>query len=74
MLVIEGKKEEEKEIKKEQARRIERFTGSFYRSIPLPEGVKSDRISAEYRQGVLTVKSPRAEESAEKKKIPVRVS
>jgi HSP20 family protein len=35
----------------------------YYRSIPLPTGVESDHVDATYRNGVLTLTLPKAEES-----------
>jgi len=35
----------------------------FYREIPLPGAVHADKVEAEYRNGVLTVKLPKTEES-----------
>jgi len=42
---------------------VERYCGSFSRSIVLPTGVKQDKIDAQYRDGVLTVSLPKAQES-----------
>lgn len=39
----------------------ERFTGTFMRQLTLGEGIDEDRISATYRNGVLTVTLPVAE-------------
>jgi HSP20 family protein len=46
------------------------------RRIPIPEGVSADKISASYKDGVLTVKVMLPEEQAkvEPRKIPVDVS
>ena len=41
---------------------VERFHGSFSRSIVLPGTVKQDKIDAKYNDGVLTVTLPKAEE------------
>ena len=42
--------------------RSERTYGSFYRCVPLPQGVKADNISATFRNGVLEVKMPAPEQ------------
>jgi HSP20 family protein len=39
----------------------------LYRSIPLPAGVDTEKIDAEYRNGVLTVKLPKSEEMTKRK-------
>jgi len=43
--------------------RTERLTGSFYRSFALPQKIDDNSIEAEYRDGVLKVFVPKAEES-----------
>jgi HSP20 family protein len=58
-LVIKGERKEESEIKEDQYYRMERFTGSFYRRLPLPEGTQPEQISAEYKDGVLEVRVPK---------------
>jgi HSP20 family protein len=35
----------------------------FYRSVPLPAGIDAEHIDAEYRNGILTVKLPKTEQS-----------
>lgn len=54
-LTISGERKEEKEEKREGYYRSERSYGSFYRCIPLPEGVKTDTAKAEFHDGVLEV-------------------
>ncbi len=55
----------------EKAERTERYIGKFRRSITLPTGVDADKISASYRDGILTVTLPKAEE-AKPKQIEVK--
>jgi HSP20 family protein len=54
-MTISGERKEEKEEKGEGYYRSERNYGSFYRYVPLPEGVKIDSAKAEFRDGVLEV-------------------
>jgi HSP20 family protein len=42
----------------------ERRYGNFYRTIPLPMEVKSDKATAKYRNGVLELRIPKAETAA----------
>lgn len=49
----------------------ERFHGPFKRNLSLPEDVDPDRISAEYRDGVLQIRAPKRE-AVEPRKISVR--
>ncbi len=73
VLKIKGEKNQENEEKDSNYHRIERSYGSFERSFNLPTGVKSDKIDATYKDGVLTVTLPKAEE-AKPKEIEVKVS
>jgi HSP20 family protein len=67
LLTIKGERKLEKEDKKEDYHRIERQFGSFSRSLNLGERVKADGIEAAYKDGILTVTLPKAEESKPKK-------
>lgn len=49
----------------------ERHAGGFSRTITLPAGVRADEATAEFRDGVLTVRLPKAEE-VRGRTIPVR--
>ena len=55
----------------EKAERTERYIGRFRRSVTLPTRVDADKISASYRDGILTVTLPKAEE-AKPKQIEVK--
>jgi HSP20 family protein len=58
LLTIEGKREEEKEVKEARYHACERFTGSFQRSFAIPEGIDASKISAEFKDGVLELRVP----------------
>ena len=62
VLTISGRREE-KEIAEERYRRQERPRGAWQRSLPVPERVQEDRLTAEFSDGVLTVHLPKAEET-----------
>ena len=51
----------------EQAERTERYVGNFRRSISLPAPVDANKVSATYRDGILTVTMPKAEEAKPKR-------
>ncbi|MBS1955217.1 MAG: Hsp20/alpha crystallin family protein [Cyanobacteria bacterium SZAS-4] len=72
-LTISGEKKEEKEENAKGIYRVERRYGSFSRSIPLPANcVETDKAEASYKNGVLTVKLPKAVGYKESvKKIPI---
>ena len=72
VLTLKGERKFEQEVKKENFQRIERRHGSFSRSFTLPNTVDAGRISASYRDGVLTIRLPQREE-AKPKQIAVNV-
>ena len=59
VLTIQGKLESEKDEDKRGVRYVERASGSFHRSIELPAEVDAAKVTASYRQGVLTVTLPK---------------
>ena len=72
-LTIKGEKKVEKEDRGKDYYRMERSFGAFQRTIPLPEGIDTDRVEATFKKGLLTVVLPRTEEARrEVKKIPVK--
>ena len=62
-LVLKGAKKFDAEVKEEQYRRIERSYGTFHRSFTLPNTVDATKVTAEFKNGVLTVKLPFREEA-----------
>ena len=58
VLVIQGERKEEKEQKEKGYYAAERSYGSFYRALPLPEGVKTDEAKATFKDGVLEIAMP----------------
>ena len=71
-LTISGERKSEKEEKGKKFHRIERSYGSFLRSFTLPESVNADTVSAEFKDGVLSVHLPK-DEKAKPKSIEVKV-
>jgi HSP20 family protein len=71
MLTIAGERERSSE-ETENAERTERFSGKFRRSITLPTRVDAGKVSATYKDGILTVTLPKAEE-AKPKKVEVTI-
>lgn len=72
-LTIRGDRKFEKEVNEDNYLRVERAYGSFTRSFSLPNTVSTETIKADYRNGVLTVRLPKREES-KPKQIKVSVS
>lgn len=69
-LIIRGEKKQESEEKNENYHRVERSYGSFHRSIPLPVKVDADKVTAKFKNGVLTVTMPK-DESAQAKRVAI---
>jgi HSP20 family protein len=72
-LMIKGEKKKEEEIKEEDYYRCERTFGSFLRSIELPMDIKTDKVNASFKNGVLEIRLPKAEE-AKKNVVKVKVA
>ena len=72
VLTLSGEKKLKKESKENDVFRSERFTGTFQRSLALPEGVDAGKVAAELAHGVLTLTIPKAE-TAKPKRIDVKV-
>lgn len=72
-LTIGGERKSDGATNGENATRTERFTGKFRRTITLPTRVDSNKVNATYKDGILTVTLPKAEE-AKPKQIQVNVS
>ena len=72
VLVLKGEKRFEKDVKEENYHRMERAYGAFQRSFTLPNIVDKNRIKARYKDGILEVILPKAEE-AKPKHIKVEV-
>jgi HSP20 family protein len=72
-LTIKGEKKFSSEAKEDQFHRMERHYGAFSRSFTLPQTVDSSKVSADYRNGVLTVRLPLREE-AKPRQIKVDVA
>ena len=63
VLTLRGEKKLPADVREDQFRRVERDYGSFSRSFTLPNTVDSAKVSADYKNGVLTVKLPFREEA-----------
>jgi len=72
-LTIRGEKKEEKEDKNKNYYYSERSYGTFMRSIPLPRQVETDKVSASFKKGILTITLPKTATAMEStKKIDVK--
>jgi len=73
VLTVRGERKFDSEVKREQYHRVERAYGTFTRSFTLPNVVDTDKIKAEYKDGVLRVTLPTREE-AKPKQISIAVT
>jgi HSP20 family protein len=72
-LSISGERKSEQKFEGADVYRSERYFGHFQRTVTLPAPVAADKIKAQYKDGVLTVTLPKAEE-AKPKQIDVQVN
>ena len=72
-LILSGERVRETEADDTRAYRRERVYGSFVRSFRLPKTVDATRISATYKNGILEITIPKAEE-AKPRKIDIKVA
>ena len=71
LLTIKGEKQQEKEEKEERYYRMERTYGSFTRSVRLPVAVDGSRVTAAFKNGLLTVTLPKTP-AAKGTTIPIK--
>jgi HSP20 family protein len=62
-LTLTGERKFTKPAEGVQYRKVERVNGKFVRSFTLPETVKHDGIQATYKDGILEIHIPKAEEA-----------
>src|ERR1051326_2154063 len=74
MLTIRGERRREDRQDNDQYIRLERRYGAFERTLAIPEGVNSENIQAQYRDGVLQVIIPGAAQVASVRKVPVQMA
>ncbi len=65
-LTLRGERKQEKDLKKENYHRIERYYGTFQRSFSLPHTINQEKVKASCERGVLTITLPKREETKPK--------
>ena len=63
VLTLRGEKKLPADVREDQFRRVERDYGKFSRSFTLPNTVDAAKVSADYKNGVLTIRLPFREEA-----------
>ncbi|HEY2815872.1 MAG TPA: Hsp20/alpha crystallin family protein [Casimicrobiaceae bacterium] len=71
-VTIEGERRQERTTDEQGYYQSERSYGSFYRSIPLPEGVQPESATAEFKDGVLQIEIPAPERKGRTHKLEIR--
>jgi len=72
-LYLKGERKFEKEVKEQNYHRVERSYGNFTRTFSLPNSVDSDKVTANFKDGILTLTMPKKEE-AKPKTIKINVN
>jgi HSP20 family protein len=72
VLSIKGERKFERKEDKQNYHFMERSYGSFYRSFSLPKNIDAEKISAEYKEGVLNVTLPKKPE-VKPKKVEIKI-
>jgi len=73
VLNISGERKQESEEKDRNYIRSERVYGSFSRSFTLPDNIESEKVTADYKDGVLKITLQKSEK-AKPKEIAVEVN
>lgn len=66
VLTLSGEKKSEAKHEDKKYHRVESYYGSFQRSFVLPDSIQSDKVTAAFKDGVLTVTVPKSEKAKEK--------
>lgn len=66
VLTISGERKMEKEEKNKKYHRVERAYGSFVRSFSLPAAANGDKVTADFKDGLLKVHVPKDAKAAPK--------
>ncbi len=71
-LILKGEKKKEEKIEDKDYSYCERYYGSFARTVELPAGVQTDKVTAVLKNGVLNIRLPKLE-TAKKKEVKIKV-
>ena len=70
-LILEGKRTRSETFKGEERFYTERLFGAFHRVIHLPTDVDAGRVEAQFKEGLLVIRLPKAKRT-EGKKIDIK--
>ena len=71
ILTLSGERKLEKDVKEESYHRMERSYGTFIRTFALPNNLQTEKVEAIFKDGVLNISLPKAEET-KPRKIEIR--
>ena len=72
VLTIQGERKSEHEEKQGNVQRTERQYGSFFRTVPLPEGADLEHANAKFENGLLEVSVPVPQQKENRRSIPIQ--
>jgi HSP20 family protein len=73
VLTLHGERKQDTDLKEENPHRLERVYGAFTRSFSLPTTVDAAKVTATYKDGVLEVTVPKAE-NAKPKQVEIKAA
>lgn len=73
MLTIQGERKQETEEKGKKFHRVERCYGSFMRSFQMPDDADAEKVTAEFKDGMLNITLTKSEK-AKPRQVNVSVS
>jgi len=71
-VTIAGERHQERTVDERGYYQSERSYGSFYRSIPLPEGTETESAAAEFKDGVLRIEIPAPQTKSHGRKLEIK--
>jgi HSP20 family protein len=71
-VIIQGERTQQTERNEQGYYHSERSYGSFYRTVPLPEGIDTDQAEATFRDGVLEIEMPMPQQQGRARRLEVR--
>lgn len=67
ILKLSGERRFEKDVSEKNYHRVERSYGNFLRTFSLPSEVEAEGVKASFKDGVLTIEIPKAEQAKPRK-------
>jgi len=71
-ITISGERRLEEETERGGVYRSERSYGTFFRTIPLPEGAIADQAKASFKDGVLEIRMPAPNQATRGRRLEIK--